>query len=231
MKVFSKAGSIIAVTVLCAAVMVGCGEISAERKIGKEARYYIANKYGFRPGTTAVELRQVGEMEGVWHKKDGGTATCEYDGRTFNVYVSLVDPEIRYDDYLRPDVDDYLADYFSNTLEYEDIYVWTTYGVPVCEVPGDIKTIEDVTSKCDNLSIYVSTYGLKRDSAKSMDVAGFRKDTEINIIDWTSEDCLEDEELMRETVVGLESGSYTNGFSKIKSWYRYSDGDMDLLEK
>ena len=30
---------------------------------------------------TEVELRHVGELEGVWHKKDGGTATCEYNGR------------------------------------------------------------------------------------------------------------------------------------------------------
>ena len=231
MKSLWQAGCIVAVTVLCAAVMTGCGERSAERKIGKEARYYIANKYGFRPGTTDVELRHVGEMEGVWHKKDGGTATCEYNGRTFNVYVSLVDSETRYDDYLRRDVEEYLSEYFAEKLECEDIYVWERYGVPVCEVPGDIKSIEDVIEKCDNLKIYISSNGLNRDSAKSLDVTGFRNDTEINIIDWTSQDCLKDEELMRETIVGLESDSYTNGFSKIKSWYCYSNGDMNSLEK
>ena len=231
MKMYSKAGSIIAVTVLCAAVMVGCGERSAERKIGKEARYYIADKYGFRPGTTAVELRQVGEMEGVWHKKDGGTATCEYNGRSFEVYVSLVDPEIRYDDYLRQDVEEHLSEYFAAQLECEDIYVWERYGVPVCMVPGDVKNVEDVIEKSDNLKIYVSVYGLNRDSAKSMDVTGFGNDTEINVIEWTSADCLKDEELMRETVVGLESDSYTNGFSKIKSWYRYSNGEVNSVEK
>lgn len=45
-------------------------------------------------------------------------------------------------------------------------------------------------------------------------------------IDWTSEDCLKDEELMRETVVGLESDSYTNGYSKIRSSYRYVKGEL-----
>ena len=77
----------------------------------------------------------------------------------------------------------------------------------------------------------MSTYGLNRESAKGLDVTGFRNDTQINIIDWTSEECLEDEDLMRETVVGLESNSYTSGFSKIKLWYRYSDGDVNSLEK
>ena len=80
---FLKAGSIIAVTIACIGLLTGCGEKAAERKIGKEARYYIADKYGFRPGTKDVKLRNVGELEGVWHKKDAGTATMEYDGRTF----------------------------------------------------------------------------------------------------------------------------------------------------
>ena len=52
-----KAVSIITFAVMCFTLMTGCGERSAERKIGKEARYYIANKYGFRPQTTEVELR------------------------------------------------------------------------------------------------------------------------------------------------------------------------------
>lgn len=231
MKEVLKAGSFIAFAVLCAVIITGCGEKSAERKIGKEARYYIADKYGFRPGTTDVELRHVGELEGVWHKKDGGTATCEYDGHTFKVYVSLVDPEIRYDDYLKQDVDEYLADYFGTGLDCEDLYVWAAYGTPVCMVPGDIKTVEDVVTKCDNLQIYVSTYGLDGDSAKGMDVTGLSNDTEIDVIDWTSKDCLKDEELIRETVVGLQTDSYTDGFSKIRSWYHFSNGDVSSLEK
>ena len=36
---------------------------------------------------------------------------------------------------------------------------------------------------------------------------------------------------MSETVVGLESDSYTDGFSKVRSYYRYSDGDVSVLEK
>ena len=47
----------------------------------------------------------------------------------------------------------------------------------------------------------------------------------------TSEECLMDEELMSETVVGLESDSYTDGFSKVRSYYRYSDDDVSVLEK
>ncbi|MCR5095039.1 MAG: hypothetical protein K6B72_13810 [Lachnospiraceae bacterium] len=74
--------------------------------------------------------------------------------------------------------------------------------------------------------IYVSTYGLDRDRAKTLDVNELGSSTEINIIDWTSEDCLKDEELMRETVVGLESDSYTNGYSKIRSSYRYVKGEL-----
>ena len=231
MKRLLKAGSIITFTVMCIILMTGCGERRAEGKIGKEARYYIANKYGFRPKTTDVELRHVGELEGVWHKKDGGTATCEYNGRTFKVYVNLVNPEIIYDDYIREDVEMYIAELFESGLDCKQIYVWETYGTPVCMIPGDVKTIEDVLTKCDNLRIYISTYGLNRESVKGIDITGFRNDTEINVIDWTSEDCLKDEDLMRETVVGLESGSYTNGFSKIKSWYRYSNGDVNMLEK
>ena len=73
--------------------------------------------------------------------------------------------------------------------------------------------------------------GSRIESAKGMDVTGFRNDTQINIIDWASEECLEDEDLMKETVVGLESNSYTNGFSKIRSCYRYSAGDVNSLEK
>jgi hypothetical protein len=231
MKRILKAGSIIALAAMCVTLVTGCGESRAERKIGKEARYYIANKYGFRPQTIETELRHVGEMEGVWHKKDGGTATCEYNGRTFNVYVSLVNPKIRYDDYLRDDVEKYLATLFEKDLDCKRIHVWGTYGTPVCMIPGDVKNAEDVLTKCDNLQIYVSTYGLNRESAKGLDVTGFRNDTQINIIDWTSEECLEDEDLMRETVVGLESNSYTSGFSKIRLWYRYSDGDVNSLEK
>lgn len=108
MKRLLKTGMILSAAAVFAGLLTGCGEQGAKQKIGKEARYYIANKYGFRPGTTDVELRKTGELEGVWHKKDGGTAAMEYDGRTFRVYVSLEDPEIRYDDYLRPDVEAYL---------------------------------------------------------------------------------------------------------------------------
>lgn len=36
---------------------------------------------------------------------------------------------------------------------------------------------------------------------------------------------------MSETVVGLESDSYTDGFSKVRSYYRYSDDDVSVLEK
>ncbi len=226
-----KAVSIIAFAVMCVTLMTGCGEGSARRKIGKEARYYIADKYGFRPKTTEVELRHVGELEGVWHKKDAGTAMCEYNGRTFKVYVSLVNPEIRYDDYIRYDVEKYLTTLFEKDLDCKQIYVWETYGTPVCMIPQDVKTVEDVLAKCDNLQIYVSTYGLNGDSAKGLDVTGFRDDTKINIIDWSSEECLNDEDLMRETVAGLESDTYTNGFGKIRSWYRYGDGDFSSLEK
>ena len=231
MKRFLKAGSIMAITAICVGLLTGCGESGAERKIGKEARYYIANKYGFRPGTTGVELRKVGELEGVWHKKDGGTASMEYNGRTFKVYVSLTDPETRYDDYLRQDIDEYLSDYFAAELDCDDIHVWATYGVPVCMIPGDVKTVEDVFAKCDNIQIYISTFGLDRDRAKNLDVTGLGSNTEISIIDWTSEECLMDEELMSETVVGLESDSYTDGFSKVRSYYRYSDDDVSVLEK
>jgi hypothetical protein len=156
----------------------------------------------------------------------------EYDGRTFKVYVSLVDPEIRYDDYLRQDVEEYLTDYFSAALDCDDIHLWATYGVPVCMIPGDVKTVEDLFAKCDNVQIYVSTFGLDRDSAKSLDVTGLGSNTEISIIDWASEDCLKDEELMRETVVGLESDSLTDGFGKIRSYYQYSKcEEVRSLEK
>ena len=220
-----------AIAAVCIGLLTGCGEKTAERKIGKEARYYIADKYGFRPGTTGVELRKTSELEGVWHKKDGGTATMEYDGRTFKVYVSLTDPEIRYDDYLREDIDGYLSEYFAGALDCDDIHVWATYGFPVCMVPGNVKTVEDVFADCDNIEIYVSALGLDRSKAKSLDVTGFGKDTQIYIIDWISEDCPEDDELMRETVTGLESDSYTDGFIKVRSYYRYSNGDVRSLEK
>ena len=226
-----KIGRMITVTVICAGFLAGCGGIFAEWKIGKEARYYIADKYKFRPNTTDVEFRKTGELEGVWHRKDAGTATAEYDGHTFKVYVSLTDPEIRYDDYLRPDVEEYLTDYFAAALDCSDIHVWVTYGVPVCMVPGDVKTVEDVFAKCDNVQIYVSTYGLDRDSAKNLDVSGLGPHTEISVIDWTAEECLKDEDLMSETVVGLESDSYTDGYSKIKSYYRYCNGNVSSLEK
>ena len=226
-----KAVSLAAISAMCIGLLTGCGERAAERKIGIEARYYIADKYGFRPGTTGVELRRVGELEGVWHKKDGGTASMEYNGRSFNVYVSLTNPDIRYDDYLKQDVEAYLNSYFADALDCHDIYVWTTYGTPVCMVPGDVKTVDDVFAKCDNIRIYVSTYGLDRDSAEDLDVTGLGSDTVIDIIDWTSADCLEDEDLIRETVVGLESDSYTAGFSKIRSYYHYSNGEVSSLLK
>ena len=231
MNSFLKTSGIILVTVLCAGLMTGCGEGAAKRKIGTEARYYIADKYGFRPGTTDVELRKVGELEGVRHKKDGGTATMEYDGRTFKVYVSLTDPEVRYDDYLRQDTEEYLNAYFADALDCTDIQVWATYGVPVCMIPGDVKSVDDIFEKCDNVQIYVSTFGLDRDSAGKLDVSGLGADSQIYIIDWTSKDCLQDDDLMRETVVGLESDSYTDGFSKIRSYYRYSKGKVNSLEK
>ena len=225
---FLKTGSFIVIAVCCIGLMTGCGEMAAKRKIGIEARYYIADKYKFRPGTTDVELRKTGELEGVWHKKDAGTANMEYKGRTFKVYVSLTDPEVRYDDYLYQDVEEYLTGYFTTALDCSAIYVQATYGVPVCMVPGDVKTVEDVFAKCDNVQIYVSTFGLDSDTAKDLDVTGFGAGTEITVIDWTSEECLKDEELMRETVVGLESDSYTNGFSKVRSYYRYRDGKKIL---
>lgn len=98
-------------------------------------------------------------------------------------------------------------------------------------IAGDVKTVEDVFAKCDNIQIYISTFGLDRDRAKNLDVTGLGSNTEISIIDWTSEECLMDEELMSETVVGLESDSYTDGFSKVRSYYRYSDDDVSVLEK
>lgn len=231
MKGILKAGSLIVLTVMCATVLTGCGEKRAEHKIGKEARYYVADKYGFRPRTTDVELRHVGELEGVWHRKDGGTATCEYEGHTFKVYVSLENPEIRYDDYLKEAVDAYLTDYMSAALDCEDIYVWATYGTPVCMIPGDIKTAEDVINNCDNIQINVSTCGLNRDNAKEMDVTEFRSDTEINIIDWTKKDCIEDKELFSETKIGLQTGTFTDGFNNISSWYCYANGDVRSMEK
>ncbi len=231
MNRFIKTLSIIAAMAVCVVSLTGCGEMGTKHKIGKEARYYIANKYGFRPGTTDVELQKVGELEGVWHKNDGGIATMEYNGYTFKVYVSLVDPGTRYDDYLRPDVEEYLSDYFADALDCEDIHVWATYGVPACMVPGDVKTVEDVFAKCDNIQIYVSTFGLDRDIAKNPDVTGLGENTRISVIDWTLEDCLNDEDLMRETVVGLETDSYTDGFSKVSSYYRYSKGEVSALEK
>lgn len=228
---FIKKSVIILLAVTCTGLLTGCGEKLAEYKIGKESRYYVANKYGFRPATKDVQLRRVGELEGVWHKKDGGTATTEYDGRTFEVYVSLVDPNVRYDDYLKPDVENYLNDFFTAGLGCGKIDVWATYGVPACKVPGDVKTVDDVLTKCDNIEVYVSTFGLDRDKAKNLDVSGFRPDTKISIIDWASEDCVNDRDLMGETVVGLESDSYTNGFSKIRSFYSFEDGNVRSLEK
>ncbi len=224
MKRSLRTGYIVAVAVLCAAMLTGCGETAAKWKIGKEARYYIANKYGFRPGTTDVELRKVGELEGIWHKKDAGTANAEHLGREFKVYVSLEDPEIRYDNYLRPDVEEYLTGFFADALGCDDIHVWATYGVPVCMVPEDVKTVEDIFAKCGDIQIYVSTFCLEGDNAGHLDVTGLGSDTEISIIDWTSEDCLMDEELMMETVVGLETDSYTDGYSRIGAYYRYSKG-------
>lgn len=211
----------IAVMAVCAGLLTGCGEKIAEWKIGKEARYYIADKYKFRPGTTDVELRKVGELEGIWHKKDAGTANMEYNGRTFKVYVSLVDLQTRYDDYLKPDVEEYLNDFFRTNLGCEDIKVQATYGIPSCMVPGDVKTVEDIFAKCDNIEIYVSTYGIDKDKAKALDVSGLGTGTIITVVDWSSKDCLDDEELMRETVVGLETNSYTIGFGKVRSYYRY----------
>lgn len=231
MNRFVKTGIILAVTVISVGILTGCGEMTAEWKIGKEARYYIADKYGFRPGTTDVEFRKTGELEGVWHKKNAGTATMEHDGQTFKVYVSLNDPKVRYDDYLRPDVEEYLSDFFGTRLACDGIHVWATYGEPVCMVPGDVKTVEDVFAKCGNIEIYVSTYGLDRDTAKQLDVTGLGAGTEISIIDWESEEYLNDEELMRDTVVGLESDSYTDGFSKFRSYYRYIKGDVSAFEK
>lgn len=122
----------------------------------------------------------------------------------------------------------------SNYLKFIAIIAMTIDHATDLLYPGfpmEAKNAEDVLTKCDNLQIYVITYGLNRESAKGLDVTGFRNDTQINIIDWTSEECLEDEDLMRETVVGLESNSYTSGFSKIRLWYRYSDGDVNSLEK
>ena len=46
MKRLLKAGSILAVAVLCTGLLTGCGETLAKYKIGKEGRYYVANKYG-----------------------------------------------------------------------------------------------------------------------------------------------------------------------------------------
>lgn len=224
---FPLAAIILFVVSLC--ILTGCGEKSAERKIGKEARYYITDKYGFRPKTTDVELRKVGELEGVWHKKDGGTANMEFEGRTFKVYVSLTS-DIRYDDYLREDAKEYLNDFFSRELDCDDLHVWATYGVPVCMVPHDVKTVEDIFAKCDNVEIYVSTFGLDRESAKDLDLSALGADTKIDIIDWKDKECLEDEELMGETVVGLDTDSYTNGFSKIRSFYEYKEGLARSIE-
>ena len=226
-----KAGCLLSAAVICAGALAGCGEAYAEQKIGKEARYYIANKYKFRPGTTGVELRHVGDMEGVWHKQDGGTASMEYQGHHFRVYVSLTDPSATCDDYLRPEVDEYLSDYFGKVLECDSVHAWAVYGTPVCMVPGDVKSVEDVFSKCDNIEVYVSTTGLDRESAKTADLSGLGADTHVSIIDWTSEDCVKDEDLMRETTVGLETDSYTDGFEKVRSYYRYYKGDVRALEK
>ncbi|MBP5385405.1 MAG: hypothetical protein J6Y57_10620 [Lachnospiraceae bacterium] len=231
MKRLIKTGSILAAALIYVLFTAGCGTLFPERQIGIEARYYCANKYGFRPGLTDVQLRKVGELEGVWHKKDAGTANMSYLGRTFQVYVSLEDPEVRYDNYLQPDLEEYLTAYFADALACEDIQIWATYGVPVCMVPGDVKTVEDIFAKCDNIVLYVSTVGLNRENAKDLNVTEFGSNTEINIIDWTSNECLADWDLMRETVVGLESDSYTNGFSKFSSFYQYRNGDVRSLEK
>lgn len=124
-----------------------------------------------------------------------------------------------------------LSDYFDALLDCEAIHVWATYGKPACMVPGDVKKVQDVFAKCDNVQIYVSTFGLAGDDAKNLDVTELGDGTVINIIDWASKECLEDEELMRETVVGLESDGYTNGFGKVKAYYRYSEGNVSSMEK
>ncbi|MBR4574154.1 MAG: hypothetical protein IKO16_04525 [Lachnospiraceae bacterium] len=211
---------------ICSFILTGCGQRIAEYKIGKEARYYIADKYGFRPGTTGVELDHVGELEGVWHKKDGGTASMEYKGHTFKVYVSLVDPSIRYDDYLKPDLQEYLTDHFKTELECKDLHVFATYGRSVCMVSQDIETVEEILAKCDNIEIYVSTCGLDQDRVSSLDVSALGDNTKIYIIDWSFPDCVADEELIMDNVVGLESETYTSGFSKIMSYYCFENGEV-----
>ncbi|MCR5268853.1 MAG: hypothetical protein K6E16_10090 [Lachnospiraceae bacterium] len=61
-------------------------------------------------------------------------------------------------------VETYLSDYFSTRLACGNINVLATYGIPSCMLPEDVKTVEDVFAKCDNMEVYVSTFGLESDS-------------------------------------------------------------------
>ena len=61
-------------------------------------------------------------------------------------------------------------------------------GLILFILPQDVKTVEDVLTMCDNLQIYVSTYGLNGESVKGKDFTCFRNDTAMESpVRWKNE--------------------------------------------
>ena len=201
--------------------MTGCGERSAERKIKKAALRYIADKYGIKAEVTEVELRHVGELEGVWHKKDGGYASMTYQGRTFRAYVDVKNGDYAVDNYRQADYDEQLTQYFSEQLRCDDIFVMTTYGGTIrCGVPMEIKTFEDLTAKCENIEITVSVTGLDKDSVQNVDASLFGEKTRIRLMDWSDASCMRDQEML----IHSASDSFANG--KLRFYCEFEGGKI-----
>ena len=227
MKDILKTCGVIAMAAICMGVLTGCVERRAERKIKSAAKEYIHAKYGFKPQITDFSFMHVGEYEWNSHKKNGGYVTMEYNGRTFQTYLLLNDPENSSDNYLQQDVDDRITAYFKEKLGCADVFVYTTYGAYQirCGVPAEIVTYEDLIEKCDNIEIYVSTYGLERDRIAELDVSVFGNETEIYLVDCKSQADLSDSELVRSAITGAESDRRAELHDKFNAYYHFYHGE------
>ncbi|MCR4896425.1 MAG: hypothetical protein K5891_06575 [Lachnospiraceae bacterium] len=207
---------LLAALTVCLGLFAGCG-YSAERIVQDLARDYIREKYEITPDVKGVKLNSAG---------DGGTVTMESEGRIFDVEISIADPSLNGDNYMKKEYAARIDEYFRSRLGCESIYVVAWYGRPGQHLGKDIRTFEDLVAKVDNIQIMVSAYGLDRSSIAGINPADWGADTQIFVADWISRDFVKDERVIWKSTEEADAMSRDS----LRSYYHFHDGVLDSLE-
>ena len=148
-------------------LLIGCSS-SDEKKAKKMAVDYISEKYGFVPEISGVEFSQTGG--GIVAKGIYATVFMKYNGTEFQVCVNYKDTD-------KPRTDNYEKDMFINDLKLflKEHFSFDSMAVKIycCNadfmVGTDIRSINDLFTKNQLLSIVVYTYGINRKNIESFD--------------------------------------------------------------